>query len=480
MKVFIGTYVTESNAHVPNKALITNFDMCWNEDLIRKMKVKHIFDQYGVELIPGFYADAGGNGVVEKDAFEYIEKKFLQKVREHIHEMDGMYLFFHGASEVEEIGSACHHIVHEIRKIVGPYFPIAVSCDPHGNLTQQYADDCTIIRSFRETPHNDAQETKEHVCKLLCELLNDRQNIHCIYRKLPLILGGEQSLSYDEPVKSINVLMDEMEQDPAIRSVSWHPGYIRHDSDAAGCGIIVVPQKESDFPYCEKKADELAQFIWDRRHVFHYTGITAQPEEALRMVLEYPESPCFMSDSGDNTTAGAPGWNTFVLRQLLAVKDLKKKVLFASVCEPKSYKQLMDLEDGAITHLHFGVDSDELNKAVDLDVQIKFRAPIYGFLHRPHDQVYGHTITVHILGTNIDLMVGENRFPMCEMHQFEKCHINCMDYDLIIVKQGFIFPDMVEIGKLNVMSLTQGATLQDTAHIPFKRVMRPMYPIDNI
>ena len=35
-------------------------------------------------------------------------------------------------------------------------------------------------------------------------------------------------------------------------------------------------------------------------------------------------------------------------------------------------------------------------------------------------------------------------------------------------------------GKLCVMSLTGGATPQDTASIPFKRIMRPMFPIDQI
>ena len=30
------------------------------------------------------------------------------------------------------------------------------------------------------------------------------------------------------------------------------------------------------------------------------------------------------------------------------------------------------------------------------------------------------------------------------------------------------------------MSLTGGATPQDTASIPFKRIMRPMFPIDQI
>ena len=84
--------------------------------------------------------------------------------------------------------------------------------------------------------------TRRLVAKMLCDLLQERQPIHAVYRKLPLILGGEQSVSADEPVLSINRYMDELEQDLRIRSVSWHVGYLRHDCPEAGCGIVVVPQ----------------------------------------------------------------------------------------------------------------------------------------------------------------------------------------------------------------------------------------------
>ena len=126
---------------------------------------------------------------------------------------------------------------------------------------------------------------------MLCEQIRNRQNIHSIYRKLPLILGGEQSVSADEPVKSINIYMDEMEKDPRILSASWHVGYLRHDCPEAGCGIIVVPATEADIPYAEEKADELAEFVWNRRHEFHYTGLAVMPDEALKTTLEFEGKP---------------------------------------------------------------------------------------------------------------------------------------------------------------------------------------------
>ena len=193
-----------------------------------------------------------------------------------------MFLMLHGASEVEGIGSGDHHILAEIRKVVGPYLPIFVVCDPR----QSVQGICRGHHSDPQLPritHTDSIATMRKVAAMLCDFMKDRQNIHSVYRKLPLILGGEQSVSGDEPVRSINEYMDKLEQDPHIRSVSWHVGYIRHDTPVAGCGIVVVPQTEADLPYAEEAADWLAVYVWNKRREFHYTGLTAAPDKALRM-----------------------------------------------------------------------------------------------------------------------------------------------------------------------------------------------------
>ena len=48
------------------------------------------------------------------------------------------------------------------------------------------------------------------------------------------------------------------------------------------------------------------------------------------------------------------------------------------------------------------------------------------------------------------------------------------------MKQGYIFPELKAAAQGYVMSLTEGATPQDTKNIPFKQIQRPMYPIDEI
>ena len=363
---------------------------------------------------------------------------------------------------------------------MGPYLPIFVVCDPHGNLCREYAEATTLIRSYRESPHTDSIATMRKVAAMLCDFMKDRQNIHSVYRKLPLILGGEQSVSGDEPVRSINQYMDKLEQDPRIRSVSWHVGYIRHDTPVAGCGIVVVPQMEADQAYAEEAADWLAAYVWNKRHEFHYTGLTAAPDKALQMALESEGKPAFITDSGDNVTSGATGWNTYILRQALAEKELKKKILFANICDPIAYQKLEQLEIGAKTHLHLGVDHDEMSRPVELDVTVKAKGTLRGYLHHPHDAVYGYSVAVAVDGLPLEINVASTRQTMCEEHQFVGAGLNWDDYDVIVVKQGYIFPELKEKAAFSVMSLTQGATPQDTRIIPFKQIMRPMYPIDEI
>ena len=456
--------------------------MIWHggEDCLRKNKVSDVFNQAGIEMIPALYANAAGAGVIERKAFEYIENNFLTAVREHLHELDGIYLHLHGASTVEELGSGDHHILKKIRELTGPYLPIAVVCDPHGNLTQEYVEACTILRSYREIPHTDADETKRKVAQLLCDLLKKRQNIHAVYRKLPLILGGEQSVSADEPVRSINRYMDELEQDPRILSCSWHVGYLRHDCPEAGCGIVVVPASGKDQVYAETIADQLAEYVWQRRHEFHYTGLTAKPQEALRMALEFDGKPVFLTDSGDNVTSGASGWNTRVLRQFLAVDHLQKRVLFASICDPNAVNQLQDHTVGERAVFNLGMNADAHSESVTLKGTIIAKGPLMGNLWSGRQRVWGQTVTVRLETKPIDVLIASKNNTLCEQHQYEAAGVDWDDYDVIVVKQGYIFPELKAKGKLCVMALTDGATPQDTTSIPFKQIQRPMFPIDQI
>ena len=482
MKVLIGEFITESNENIPRKNEITAYDIAFGEECVRKMHVGDIFAQAGIEVIPAVYAVSGASGVIKRHTFDYIEACFIRTVEEHLNEIDGIYMMLHGASEVEGLGSGEHHILAEVRKRVGPYVPIYVACDPHGNLCKEYVESAQVVRSYRESPHTDSIQTRRIVAGMLCEALKKRENIHAVYRKLPLILGGEQSVSADEPVKSINQYMDEMEKDPRICSASWHVGYIRHDTPVAGCGIVVTPATAADQEYAERAADALAAYVWDKRHEFHYTGLTAEPDKALEMAMAQEKGPVFITDSGDNVTSGATGWNTYILRQVLALKDTDKTFLFASICDPQCCRGLMEAEIGEERHITLGVGHDELSAPVELDVTVKSKGEIVrsGTTGSTIMKVFGHCVTAHVKETGIDIVVADSEKTFSAKIIYDRAHVDWNDYDITVVKQGYIFPELKEAAAFYVMSLTGGATPQNTKKLQFKRIQRPMYPIDEI
>ena len=480
MKILVGKFVLEANENIPVKCDITNVQLREGQEGIDRMQLGEWAHKDGVELIPSLYADAASSGVMTRECFDYIEGRILKAVREHIHEIDGIYMHLHGASEVEGLGSGDHHILKKIREITGPYLPIGIACDPHGNLCQEYVDNCTVIRSYRNSPHTDIAETNQFVFKAIVDQVKHPTNIHPVYRKLPLIIGGEQSVSADEPVRSFNRYMNEMEKDPRILSASWHVGYIRHDTDVAGAGIVVIPSDQKYLKFAEEKADELAAYVWSKHREFHYTGLTAQPEEALKMALECKEKPAFITDSGDNVTSGATGANTFILRQFLGLKDLKKKVLFASIHDDDACAMLYAMKIGGETQISIGADYDELSKPVSLNVRVLQKGRQEGTELFGENGDYGPGVRVQVIGTTIEIIVAGSNHPFVETHQTEAFGAFWNDYDIIIVKTGYAFPQVNEKSALAVMSLTEGATLQDTSRLPFKRIMRPMWPIDNI
>ena len=161
-------------------------------------------------------------------------------------------------------------------------------------------------------------------------------------------------------------------------------------------------------------------------------------------------------------------------------KELKKKILFANICDPVAYQKLAQLEIGAKACLHLGVNHDEMSHPVELDVTVKAKGTLRGYLHHPHDAVYGYSVAVSVDGLPLDINVASTRQTMCEEHQFVGAGLDWDAYDVIVVKQGYILPELKEKAAFSVMSLTQGATPQDTRIIPFKQIMRPMYPIDKI
>lgn len=482
MRILIGGFIAESNAYVDKKTEIQDFMITTGEACADILYVKELAEELGVELVPALVADGRGGGPVTAEAFEYILSQFKRYVQAHAHDVDGMFFFFHGASYVVDLegGSGDHALVREIRKIVGQYMPIACVDDPHGNVSQELVDHLNILRTFRHSPHTDRAQAHQTVFRCLVDLIKERRIIHPSYIKVPILLGGERCVSTDEPLVSINQLLDEIEADPRIMCCSYHIGYLRHDCDKCGAAVCVVPYRPEDKEYADQKAQEIYDFVWARHKEFHFTGYADEPEAALEAMMNVKGGQVFLTDSGDNVTAGANGLNTFVLRQILSLDHYQdKNILIAGIHDRVLFEQTLQFKQvGDHVEFEIGAHKDELSAPTKISGTILS----FGELHHHYHSLptVGKCCTVKLDDIPVTIIVESFPVSFAEKYQYDCANVDLDAYNFIVVKQGYLYPELKKRAKHFVMSLTKGVTLQKTELLIYKQVMRPIYPLDEI
>ncbi|MFV0380902.1 MAG: M81 family metallopeptidase [Breznakia sp.] len=477
MKVLIAHLTAENNEHISHTVGINEFNIYYEQACIDHMNIESVFKNKGIAMIPSIFAEINPNGMIKKSAFVFLANKILGDVRKYASEIDGIYLQFHGASGVQDLDeiSAEHYLLKEIRNIVGKYMPIAMVMDPHGNLTQELASHLNIVRCYRESPHSDAMDTEIKVAELFVELLENKRHIVPVVRKLPIMVGGERSVSAKEPMVSINRLLDEAEKDERVLSCSYHVGYIRHDDDKLGACVVVVPTYQKYRKHCEAIAEKISEYAWNHRHEFKFSGNYAELDESVISAIAFDGKTVVITDSGDNCGAGGSGQNTLLLKEFLKYKT-DKKILIAGINDPTSHQYISQCKLGKGVNLALGTNETMHSKSVKITGKIIAR----GYQHHGKDGPdIGAAFTLNIENTNIDVVVVNHNVQYGTMEQFKAAGLNFHDYDIVVVKMGYLDTYLIPETKFHIMALTDGPTIQRSERIPFKKIYRPMWPIDD-
>ena len=480
-KVLMGYFSSESNEHSQSLMSFNKFIFKFGNDMLDSMRVRDLFETANIDLVPSIFARGHPHGPVTKDAFDFILSRFKQEVQENLHEIDGIYLFLHGASKVLglEGDSAEHAIVREIRRITGPHLPIALVMDPHGNISDELVNNVQILRCYRHSPHIDVQETFEFVAEKFIDLLNDRRDIRPVYYRVPMMMDGERSVSFVEPMKSINHMLDEAEATGRILSASYHIGYIRHDGDKNGNGVVVVPKKKSDTEFAREWALKIRNYAYSRRYDFEFYGNVEEPSDAVRIMTEYDGRPLFITDSGDNVGSGADGFNTILLREVLKLTDFNNKnYLFAGIIDQEAHAYLGKHEVGDAVEFTLGKNVHEYSKKVPIKGRLVAKG-LGSKAYRNKTDI-GTVYTVKMDDYPVSVIVEFDAIQYLMPEQFEESGLNIADYDVFIVKQGYISEEFRTISPYCIMALTEGPTNQRTENLTFKRIPRPMFPFDDV
>jgi len=474
MKVVVGCLYHETNTFNPFLTDINNFVLVEGEEAASRLAGTEVFRINGVEVIPSIYATALSSGPVKKEAYRFFADKFISVLKRN-KDIDGVWLHLHGAMIVEDIGSGELALVKEIREYIGTEVPISLTLDIHANISLDFHKYVNIVKAYRTVPHVDQLEVEKETAQLLLDCLQNKRKVNPAFTRLPMIIPGEKALGKSEPLRSIFAKLNEVEKIKGISTASFFICHAWSDSENTASSIFVIPESEEFNDLAEKVKNELADYVYKRRYEFVFNAVVLNPEESVERALNQQLKPIFISDSGDNTTAGAIGANTLLLK-LFKNSDLgKKKVLISAINDIKAYNQLQLYEVGDAVSVEVGKGIDENSQSVLLNGILKTKGDLLGYLNATTDKV-GEVCTVSV--GNLDIVIANRGESFITLNHFTRAGLDINDYDIIIVKQGYLFDELSAISKMDILSMTPGATYQVIEKIGYRHVPRPLFPLD--
>ncbi len=468
MRIAIGGIAHETNTF---SALLTRYDdfrLLRGVDLVGGSGWEAFrAENPDAQLVPLFAAHATPSGRVIRDAFERLLGELLTELREAM-PADGVLLTLHGAMEVEGIGDGETAIVQAVRQEFGPELFVAVTLDLHANLAPAVVEQSQIVTAYRTAPHRDALQTYLRGMRLMVDCL--RRGVRPVSRmvKLPLLVAGEAAVTEVEPARSLYAGLPELEAGHGLLGASILIGCAWTDSPHTAVATVV---SGSDGPAAEGAARALAARIWERRDEFVVDSATAELPEALLMAAEGGEGPVFISDSGDNTTAGAAGDSPYVLQYL--VENGVAGALVAGITDPAAVAACAEAGAGATVGLSLGGKLDAVHfSPFECRGTVQNRATGGG-------EAGAHTgarAVVRIGG--VDAVLQSDRRPFTELRHFRELGLDPAEYDVVVVKEGYLFPELRDYAPRHIMGLTPGFADQRLERLPFSRLSRPIHPLD--
>ncbi len=327
--------------------------------------------EHGWRLVTPVATFATPGGPVGADAWSAFATAILRAARQQ-GPFDAAILSLHGAMVLSNGGDGDARLVAELRQILGPQVPIAVTLDLHANLAPEMAETADAILSYRTFPHVDMADTGRRAARIVAQTLaGDGSRPQTVIRKPPMITMPEGGRTDRAPMEGLMAEAEALSEERAggVLDVSLNAGFSFSDVPEIGPSVTVVhagaPERAAQI------ADALAARMWATRDSEQEPLLT--PEEAAELALarvpggDSDAGPLVLADIADNPGDGAYGDSTSLLRALYEA-DVEDALLGA-LSDPEAVAMAARVGVGAWLDLALGGKCDPARGGAPLRVR---------------------------------------------------------------------------------------------------------------
>ena len=492
--VLVAGLYHETHTFVPESLGLEDFKVFGASDLAALIGdgspmdgVLEVGKRYGWNIHFAAYLRASPGGLVKREVLDF----FLGSIRSCIRslprssngmpKLDGVYLVLHGAMVCDGVPDVEGCAIREVRHLVGADIPICGVLDLHANVSMNMVGENLGLVSYRRNPHTDSKEAAMDGGHLLESALNGTR-IRSVLRHLPILWPATGLFTDSDPMCRLERLAREAEeQHDNIVFVNVNAGYSFADIEDAGVSFSAVTTGEPD--HALEALEPLAAYALDNKQLGNRPDLSI--EDVVRDILSGPPGLVVVAEPADNIGGGAPGDCTGMLRALLE-HGVPESVITISDEETAGF--LHDRQVGETCRVRLGGKGMEDDSPVEIDVELLKLTDGKTVLEDANSHLasmYGMYIDMGpsalVRHDGVYVIVTSRKMEPFDLSVFRYNGINPETMRCVVAKAAVAHKTaFMAIAERFLSVDTPGPCRTDLRNLPFEKIRRPIYPLDDI
>jgi microcystin degradation protein MlrC len=299
--------------------------------------------------------------------------------------------------------------------------------------------------------------------------------------KPPMAPTSQNMPTNRDPMRALIARAHELELLPGVLNVAVAGGFPPSDSADTGAGILVTTDNDRTLAY--NLAQELACELWNAREQF--LGGVTDFSDAARIIAsrkDQVEKPLLLVDIGDNPWSGSPGDSAELLRFL--IEEHVARTAHAMIVDPAAVQTCITAGVGSRLDLQLGGKTDSLhgppllvNAYVRMisDGRYVNAGPMMAGL--PVD--LGPTAVLVVGKPEIEAVVTSKAETPIDLNIFRSHGIEPASRRVIALKgKGHFRAAFEPVAERVVLVEGPGISGSDFRRLPFRKIRRPIWPLD--